>query len=142
MGLLGRGFAENLLKKGQSTRVWNRTASRTEPLVALGAVAGATPAETVKGAERVHMLLSGPVEDEAALRSALETMTGTMLYLSAEPDRAAKMKITGNGLLIMLTAAMGDLLRMGEASGVPANDILALFDVFSPMASASRDFEA
>ena len=204
MGLLGRGFAENLLAKGHSVRVWNRTASRTAPLVEKGATAAATPEEAVRGASRVHlvlaadtavdsviaalrpglendayvvdhstnlpagvasrfarlraegvryihapvfmgpsnsrdgtgmMLLSGPAEDEAALRPALETMTGKLLYLGEEPDKAAKIKITGNGLLIMLTAAMGDLFRMGQASGVSTDEILALFDQFSPTAS-------
>ena len=38
-------------------------------------------------------------------------------------------------MLIMLTAAMGDLFRMGEASGVTTDEILALFDQFSPTAS-------
>lgn len=204
MGLLGRGFAENLLTKGMNVRVWNRTASRCAPLVEKGAVACATPEEAVRGASRVHlvlaedtavdavieslrpalgegvyivdhstnlpagvaarftklralgvhyihapvfmgpsnsrdatglMLLSGPANDEAALRPLLETMTGRLVYLGTEPDKAAKLKITGNGLLIMLTAAMGDLFRMGESSGVSTDEILALFDQFSPTAS-------
>ena len=204
MGLLGRGFAENLLAKGNTVRVWNRTASRCQPLVDKGAVAGTTPADAVHDASRVHlvlaedtavdaviedlraglakdayivdhstnlpagvaarfarlrsagiryihapvfmgpsnsrdatglMLLSGPSEDEAALRPLLESMTGRVSYLGAEPDKAAKMKITGNGLLVMLTAAMGDLFRMGAASGVSTDDVLALFDQFSPTAA-------
>ncbi len=204
LGLLGRGFAENLLAKRSTVRVWNRTASRCQPLVEAGAIACATPEEAVRGASRVHlvlaedtvvdsvigslrpglgkdvyvvdhstnlpagvasrfarlrsagvryihapvfmgpsnsrdgtglMLLSGPAEDEAALRPQLEKMTGRLVYLGAEPDKAAKMKITGNGLLVMLTAAMGDLFRMGAASGVSTDEILALFDQFSPTAS-------
>ena len=204
MGLLGRGFAENLLTKSNTVQVWNRTASRSQPLVEKGAIAGATPTEAVRGASRVHlvlaedtavdaviedlraglaqdayvidhstnlpagvaarfarlraagiryihapvfmgpsnsrdatglMLLSGPSEDEAALRPLLESMTGRVAYLGAEPDKAAKMKITGNGLLVMLTAAMGDLFRMGAASGVSTDDVLALFDQFSPTAA-------
>jgi len=38
-------------------------------------------------------------------------------------------------LLVMLTAAMGDLFRMGAASGVSTDDVLALFDQFSPTAA-------
>lgn len=201
MGLLGRGFAENLLAKGHAVRVWNRTSERCAPLVEQGAVEGPTPEETVRGASRVHlvlaedfavdsviealrpglgegvyvvdhstnlpkgvaerfaslrgagvrylhapvfmgpknskegtglMLLSGPAEDEAALRPALETMTGKVLYLGAEPERAAKVKLSGNGLLIMLTAAMGDLFRMGQAAGMTPEEVLALFETFSP----------
>ncbi|MEZ4219951.1 MAG: NAD(P)-binding domain-containing protein [Polyangiaceae bacterium] len=204
MGLLGRGFAENLCAKGHTVRVWNRTADKCAAAVKAGAEAAASPADAVRGADRVHlvlaadaavdaviealrpglgdgvyvvdhstnlpagvakrfarlraesvryvhapvfmgptnsreatgmMLLSGPESDATALRSALESMTGTLLYLGAEPDKAAKLKITGNGLLIMLTAAMGDLFRMGKASGLTPQDILALFDQFSPTAS-------
>ena len=82
------------------------------------------------------MLLSGPAEDEATLRPLLETMTGKVLYLGPEPDKAAKIKITGNGLLFMLTGAMGDLFRMGKACGVSSDEILSLFDQFSPTASS------
>ena len=201
MGLLGRGFAENLLNLGHPVRVWNRTPERCEPLVKLGAVAPSTPAEAVAGATRVHlvlaadaavdaviealrpslaegvcivdhstnlpagvaeraprlrrdgirymhapvfmgpansrgatglMLLCGPAEDEAALRPALQTMTGRVLYLGTDVDKAAKIKITGNGMLVMMIAAMGDLFRMGESAGLTTDDVLALFDEFSP----------
>ncbi len=201
MGLLGRGFASNLLEKGHDVRVWNRTADRAAPLQEAGATVASSPAEAVRGAERVHlvltadeavdavieglrpglgegvfvidhstnlparvkerfarlrdegvryvhapvfmgppnahegsglMLLAGPAEDEAALRPALETMTGRVLYLGEAPDKAAKIKITGNGMLVMLTAAMGDLFEMGKAAGIEYGEILALFDQFSP----------
>lgn len=205
IGLLGRGFAENLIAKGHSVRVWNRTASRCSPLVERGATLAQSPADAVRGAERVHlvlaedtavdaviaalrpalgqgvyvvdhstnlphavarrfaglraagiryihapvfmgpanardatgiMLLSGPDDDQRALRPALETMTGRVLSLGADPDKAAKMKITGNGMLVMLTAAIGDLLSLGRSAGVPAEEIVALFDDFSPSPAA------
>ncbi len=201
MGLLGRGFALNLLDEGHAVRVWNRTASRAAVVGEAGATVAATPAEAVEGASRVHlvlkaddavdsviealrpsladgayvidhstnlparvgerfarlredgvryvhapvfmgpqnsreatglMLLSGPAEDEAALRPALETMTGRVWYLGEEPDEGAKIKITGNGMLVMLTAAMGDLFTMGAACGVGYEEVLALFDEFKP----------
>ena len=204
MGLLGRGFALNLLDKGHSVRVWNRTASRAAPIGEAGATVASSPAEAVDGATRIHlvlkadsavdavidalrpslsqdayvvdhstnlptqvaerfarlrkdgvqyvhapvfmgpqnsreatglMLLSGPSQDEAALRASLETMTGRLLYLGDAPDKAAKIKITGNGLLVMLTAAMGDLFSMGAACGVDHEEILSLFDQFSPTAA-------
>jgi 3-hydroxyisobutyrate dehydrogenase-like beta-hydroxyacid dehydrogenase len=201
LGLLGRGFAENLLAKGNTVRVWNRTVSRAAPLVEKGAVVCESPADAVRGASRVHlvlaedtavdaviaplrpalaagayvvdhstnlpagvasrfatlraasvryvhapvfmgptnsregtglMLLSGPAEDETALRPLLEAMTGKLLYVGAEPDKAAKLKITGNGMLIMITAAMGDLFRMGAASGVSNDEVIGLFEQFAP----------
>jgi 3-hydroxyisobutyrate dehydrogenase len=61
-GLLGSGMVEHALGRGESVRVWNRTASKTAALVAKGAVAAATPAEAVAGCERVHLVLA---EDDA-----------------------------------------------------------------------------
>lgn len=205
MGLLGRGFASNLLAKGHDVRVWNRTASRAAPLGEAGATVATSPADAVRGADRVHlvltaddavdavveglreglgegvfvvdhstnlparvaerfarlrgagvryvhapvfmgpqnarertgiMLLAGPGEDEAALRPALETMTGGVLYLGEAPEQAAKIKITGNGMLVMLTAAMGDLFEMGKAAGLEHEQILSLFEQFSPTPAA------
>lgn len=57
-GLLGAAFAENLLSKGHSVRVWNRTRGKLAPLVEQGAVAAEDPADCVRGAERVHLVLS------------------------------------------------------------------------------------
>ncbi|MFN7145740.1 MAG: NAD(P)-binding domain-containing protein, partial [Myxococcota bacterium] len=57
-GLLGSGMVENLLAKGERVVVWNRTAAKLAPLVETGAVAAATPAEAVRGAERVHLVLT------------------------------------------------------------------------------------
>lgn len=45
LGIMGRGMAANLLKAGFPVRVWNRTASRMDPLVAAGAEAGKSPAD-------------------------------------------------------------------------------------------------
>jgi 3-hydroxyisobutyrate dehydrogenase len=45
LGIMGRGMAANLLKAGFPVRVWNRTASRMEPLVAAGAETGESPAD-------------------------------------------------------------------------------------------------
>ena len=78
------------------------------------------------------MLLAGPAEDEAALRPALASMTGKLVYFGAAPDKAAKIKITGNGMLVMLTVAMGDLFEMGKACDLDHQEILDLFAKFSP----------
>lgn len=67
-GLLGSGFVEALLEKGERVQVWNRSAAKAEPLVAKGAVLAATPADAVKGADRVHFCLS----DDAAVDGVLE----------------------------------------------------------------------
>ncbi|MBX2800598.1 MAG: NAD(P)-binding domain-containing protein [Myxococcales bacterium] len=200
-GLLGRGFAENLLEKGHDVRVWNRTASKCAPIVQAGAMQGANPADAVRGADRVHlvlsedpivdtvitalrpgladgvpiidhstnlpqsvaarvpalraqgvryvhapvfmgpassrnatglMLISGASTEVDALREDLQSMTGRLVELGEEPSRAAAVKLAGNSMLASLTAAMGDVFRIGRANGVPDDQMLGLFEMFSP----------
>ena len=45
LGIMGRGMARNLLKAGFDLRVWNRTASRVQPLLEEGAIAGSSPSD-------------------------------------------------------------------------------------------------
>ncbi len=51
LGIMGGGIAANLLKAGYPVAVWNRTASKAEPLIALGASAAATPRAAADGAD-------------------------------------------------------------------------------------------
>ena len=53
MGIMGRGMAANLLRKGFSTAVWNRTAARAQCFRELGAEAAESPAEAAAGADVV-----------------------------------------------------------------------------------------
>ncbi|HEX6811984.1 MAG TPA: NAD(P)-binding domain-containing protein [Planctomycetota bacterium] len=61
-GLLGSAMVENLLAKGHTVRIWNRSRDKLDPLVQKGAVAAADPADAVRSASRVHLVLS---EDSA-----------------------------------------------------------------------------
>ncbi len=56
-GLLGSAFAEAALGRGDTVAVWNRTAAKAEALAPFGARVAASPAEAVRGAERVHVVL-------------------------------------------------------------------------------------
>jgi 3-hydroxyisobutyrate dehydrogenase len=53
LGIIGGGIARNLLHKGFSVVVWNRTPARAEPFRALGAEAAASPAAAARGADVV-----------------------------------------------------------------------------------------
>jgi len=70
-GLLGAGFARNLLSQGHQVVVWNRTASKTEPLVQAGATAADTPAQAVQEADRVHLVLTA----DSAVNAVIEALT-------------------------------------------------------------------
>ncbi|MFN7915261.1 MAG: NAD(P)-dependent oxidoreductase [Vicinamibacterales bacterium] len=67
-GLLGSGMIESMLRRGQAVTVWNRTLSKTEPLVALGATAAPTPEAAITGADEVHIILS----EDSAVDALLE----------------------------------------------------------------------
>ena len=45
LGIMGRGMARNILKAGFPLRVWNRTASRMDELVAEGAGSASSPGD-------------------------------------------------------------------------------------------------
>jgi 3-hydroxyisobutyrate dehydrogenase-like beta-hydroxyacid dehydrogenase len=66
-GLLGAAMVENALAGGEAVTVWNRTAAKAERLAAKGARVAATPDEAVRGAERVHVVLSEDAAVDAVL---------------------------------------------------------------------------
>jgi 3-hydroxyisobutyrate dehydrogenase len=201
MGLLGRGFATNLLAKGHAVRVWNRTASKCEGLAQAGAHVADTPAQAVLGADRVHlvlasdtavdgvlaqclpslgasvpvvdhstnlpakvaerfsrlredgvhylhapvfmgpsnsrsatglMLIAGPTEDVEALTPALEQMTGRVWHVGKRADKAAGIKLIGNGALMFLVGGMKDLFEIGRATDISTEEVMELFEGFNP----------
>ena len=93
LGLLGTGFAEGLLSRGgNAVVVWNRTAAKCEPLVALGATAAASPAEAVRGAERVHLVLLDDASVDAIIaecQAALHPEAIVVDHTTTLPARTA-----------------------------------------------------
>jgi len=101
-GLLGSGFVEGALKRGDRVTVWNRTASKAHALEAFGARAAATPAEAVRGATRVHLVLSEDrvVEDVISqLRSGLRADAIIVDHSTTQPaltaERARRLNAEG-----------------------------------------------
>jgi 3-hydroxyisobutyrate dehydrogenase-like beta-hydroxyacid dehydrogenase len=65
LGALGLPMANNLLDSGYALRVYNRTASKAESLVARGAQLAATPAETAQpGGVVASIVWDGPALEE------------------------------------------------------------------------------
>ncbi|MDP1891389.1 MAG: NAD(P)-dependent oxidoreductase [Gemmatimonadaceae bacterium] len=66
-GRLGAGFVEAALGRGDRVTVWNRTADKAQALAAFGATVAATPADAVRGAARVHLVLT----DDASVEQVI-----------------------------------------------------------------------
>ncbi|MCP4423917.1 MAG: NAD(P)-dependent oxidoreductase [Chloroflexi bacterium] len=67
LGIMGRGMTRNLLKAGFNVTVWNRTASRMEPLVEAGASAGDSPADVAANSDIIITCVSDTPDLEAVV---------------------------------------------------------------------------
>lgn len=65
LGIMGRGMAINLMKAGFPVTVWNRTHSKTDELVSMGASAADTPKRAAEGCDIVILMLADPAAIEA-----------------------------------------------------------------------------
>lgn len=74
-GLLGGAFAEAAANRGDTVAAWNRSPDKAQALARYGVTPAATPADAVRAASRVHLVLrDDPVVDEviAAARAGLD----------------------------------------------------------------------
>jgi len=101
-GLLGSAFAEAAAKRGDTVTAWNRSPDKVAALAQFGVKPAATPANAVRGASRVHLVLKDDavVEDVVdAARGGLSTdailidHTTTLPRLTAE--RAERLRAEG-----------------------------------------------
>jgi 3-hydroxyisobutyrate dehydrogenase len=67
LGIMGRGMANNLLKAGFEVCVWNRTASRMDPLAEAGASKGAHPADVASKSDIIITCVSDTPDVEAVI---------------------------------------------------------------------------
>ena len=74
LGSMGSGIAANLLKAGHEVTVWNRSADKCDPLVALGAAAASSPLEAAADASVVFTMLA----DDPALITVLHGDEGLL----------------------------------------------------------------
>lgn len=122
-GLLGAGMVENLLAKGHQVRIWNRSPAKLNALCERGAVAGNDPADTVRGAARVHLVLS---EDSAvdavlaALRPGLAANTPILDHSTNLPAKVAARfaSLRGEGLRYLHAPVFMSPQNAREASGL------------------------
>jgi 3-hydroxyisobutyrate dehydrogenase len=101
-GLLGSALAEAAAKRGDQVTVWNRTAAKAHALEQFGIRVADTPADAVRGASRVHLVLrDDPVIDEiiAAFRPGLEPDAVVVDHTTNQPrltgERSARLNAEG-----------------------------------------------
>lgn len=92
-GLLGSALVEAAARRGDSIVVWNRTAARAQALERFGVRVAATPAEAVRGARRIHLVLPDDAVVEeviAALRPGLAPGAIIVDHTTAQPALTAE----------------------------------------------------
>ncbi|MBD3205742.1 NAD-binding protein [Candidatus Bathyarchaeota archaeon] len=67
LGLMGTGMSKNLLKAGYEVTVWNRTASKMDPLVEAGAKAAKNPKEVAQNSDVVVTIVTDSPDVEEVL---------------------------------------------------------------------------
>lgn len=142
-GLLGSGFVENLRTKGESVQVWNRTASRASALAALGAVPASTPAEAVRGADRVHLVLTADEAVDEVLAAALPALGAGVPVLDHSTNlpalvRTRYTRLRADGVAYTHVPVFMGPANARAASGImmiggPAAEVEPLLPLLNPM---------
>ncbi len=92
-GLLGSALAEAAVKRGDHVTVWNRTAHKARALEAFGARVADSPADAVRDAARVHLVLKDDAVVEeviASLRPGLAANTIIVDHTTTQPALTAE----------------------------------------------------
>ena len=147
-GLLGSGLVEAALRRGEQVSVWNRTAAKAEALGRIGAQVARDPAEAVRGAERVHLVLKDDavVDDViAALRPGLGADAIIVDHTTTQPaltaGRAARLDREGVRYLHCPVFIGPAAAREGKGI-ILASGPRALFDAVQPgLASMAQRVE-
>lgn len=96
-GLMGRGMARSLLRKGYAVQVYNRTRAKAEEVARAGGKVAATPADAARGADVVVTMLADPqavtdcFEGPQGLLSTLAKNTVVIDSSTVSPPTTRKM---------------------------------------------------
>ena len=80
-GLLGGAFAEAAARRGDTVTAWNRSPDKVLALRQFGVIAAATPAEAVRGAARVHLILKDDAVVDDVLAAAQASLAPDAVIL-------------------------------------------------------------
>jgi len=117
LGIMGEPMCRNVLSKGHSVVVYNRTRSKMGPIVAAGAKPAGSLAELVQRSEVVITMVSDP----AAVRDIVTAKTGLLCALtsgtthidmstvSPETSREIAMMVRGTGAAYLEAPVLGSM---------------------------------
>ncbi|CAI0459369.1 unnamed protein product [Linum tenue] len=105
LGIMGKAMSMNLIKKGFKVTVWNRTLSRCDELVEMGASVGETPAAVVKKCKITIAMVSDPaaalsvVFDKDGVLEEISSGKGYVDMSTVDPETSSKISeaITSKG---------------------------------------------
>ncbi|MBL0290637.1 MAG: NAD(P)-dependent oxidoreductase [Betaproteobacteria bacterium] len=80
-GLLGSAFAEAAAKRGDAVTAWNRSPDKVAALARFGVKAAATPADAVRGASRVHLVLKEDAVVDEVIAAALPGLSADAILI-------------------------------------------------------------
>ena len=80
-GLLGSAFAEAAAKRGDAVTAWNRSPDKVAALARFGVKAAATPADAVRGASRVHLVLKEDAVVDEVIAAALTGLSADTILV-------------------------------------------------------------
>ena len=78
------------------------------------------------------MLVSGDQQLVGTLEPELSKMTGKLLNLGEQPEKAASIKLLGNLFHISLTGGISDLITLAGSLKVPASELGTLLELLNP----------
>ena len=106
IGLLGAAFAEAAAKRGDTVTVWNRSPEKAQALSVFGVSAAATPAEAVRGATRVHLILKDDAAVDEVIQAARPGLAADVVLIDHSTtlprltaERAARLQAEGQRYL-------------------------------------------
>ncbi|MGO8997768.1 MAG: NAD(P)-binding domain-containing protein [Polyangiaceae bacterium] len=121
-GLMGAALAEAAARRGEQVRAWNRTAAKAKALEAFGVTACATPAEAVRGVERVHLMLSDDAAVDATLAEVIDGISAAVVVdhstTSPAGTSARAAKLEGRGVAFVHAPVFMSPAMCREARGV------------------------
>ena len=129
IGEIRGSLAKGAILVDHTTTNPDRTAARAAALDAAGIEYLHAPVMMGPGAARQAkgmMLVAGPSERFARVRTALSAMTGELWHVGERPDLAAAYKLFGNAAILSIAGVVADIMAMADAAGVERSGALEM----------------